>query len=56
MVAEAVTESGASSIKDMARSWLIKSQMQGRADMSEVSAKIKAALADNCVQLKMSRR
>lgn len=46
MVAQAVTESGAESIKDMGKVMaLLKPQMQGRADMSVVSGKIKAALS-----------
>ena len=46
MVSEAVTESGAESIKDMGKVMgLLKAKMQGRADMSVVSVKIKAALA-----------
>jgi uncharacterized protein YqeY len=46
MVREAVTESGAKSVKDMGKVMgLLKTKMQGRADMSVVSAKIKAALA-----------
>jgi uncharacterized protein YqeY len=46
MVNEAVIESGAESVKDMGKVMgLLKVQMQGRADMSVVSAKIKAALA-----------
>ena len=46
MVSEAVTESGAESIKDMGKVMaLLKTKMQGRADMSVVSVKIKAALA-----------
>ena len=46
MVSDAVTESGAESVKDMGKVMgLLKAQMQGRADMSVVSAKIKAALA-----------
>jgi len=46
MVADAVIESGAESIKDMGKVMgLLKAKMQGRADMSVVSAKIKAALA-----------
>ena len=45
MVNEAVKESGAESVKDMGKVMgLLKAQMQGRADMSVVSAKIKAAL------------
>jgi uncharacterized protein YqeY len=47
MVCEAVAESGAKSIKDMGKVMgLLKAKMQGRADMSVVSAKIKAALAE----------
>jgi len=46
MVNDAVIESGAESIKDMGKVMgLLKAKMQGRADMSIVSAKIKAALA-----------
>ena len=46
MVSDAVFESGAESVKDMGKVMgLLKAQMQGRADMSVVSAKIKAALA-----------
>jgi uncharacterized protein YqeY len=46
MVADAVIESGAESIKDMGKVMgLLKEKMQGRADMSVVSTKIKAALA-----------
>ena len=46
MVSDAVIKSGAESVKDMGKVMgLLKSQMQGRADMSVVSAKIKAALA-----------
>ncbi|TRX03622.1 GatB/YqeY domain-containing protein [Candidatus Methylobacter oryzae] len=46
MVQDAVAESGAESVKDMGKVMaLLKAKMQGRADMSEVSAKIKAALA-----------
>jgi hypothetical protein len=46
MVSEAVLESGAESVKDMGKVMaLLKAKMQGRADMSVVSAKIKAALA-----------
>ncbi|MEQ1558963.1 MAG: GatB/YqeY domain-containing protein [Methyloglobulus sp.] len=45
MVNVAVTESGAESVKDMGKVMaLLKGKMQGRADMSSVSAKIKAAL------------
>jgi uncharacterized protein YqeY len=46
MVNDAVIESGAESVKDMGKVMgLLKARMQGRADMSVVSAKIKAALA-----------
>ena len=46
MVSDAVIKSGAESVKDMGKVMgLLKAQMQGRADMSVVSAKIKAALA-----------
>lgn len=46
MVSLAVVESGAASIKEMGKVMaLLKPQMQGRADMSVVSEKIKAALA-----------
>ena len=46
MVNSAVNESGAESVKDMGKVMgLLKAKMQGRADMSVVSAKIKAALA-----------
>jgi uncharacterized protein len=46
MVAEAVAETGATSIKDMSKVMgLLKPKMQGRADMSTVSAKIKSALS-----------
>jgi uncharacterized protein len=45
MVKSAVIESGAESVKDMGKVMgLLKGKMQGRADMSVVSAKIKAAL------------
>jgi uncharacterized protein YqeY len=47
MVSDAVLESGAQSVKDMGKVMgLLKAKMQGRADMSIVSAKIKAALAE----------
>ena len=47
MVAEAVRESGAESVKDMGKVMaLLKTQMQGRADMSVVSDKIKTALTE----------
>jgi uncharacterized protein YqeY len=46
MVSDAVIESGAESVKDMGKVMgLLKAKMQGCADMSVVSAKIKAALA-----------
>ena len=46
MVSDAVLESGAESVKDMGKVMaLLKAKMQGRADMSVVSVKIKAALA-----------
>ena len=45
MLVEAVRESGAESVKDMGKVMaLLKTQMQGRADMSVVSVKIKNAL------------
>lgn len=46
MIKDAVTQSGAESVKDMGKVMgLLKAKMQGRADMSVVSNKIKAALA-----------
>ena len=46
MVADAVVQVGADSIKDMGKVMaLLKPRMQGRADMSVVSAKIKATLS-----------
>lgn len=46
MVKDAVAESGAASVKDMGKVMaLLRAKMQGRADMSVVSNKIKAALA-----------
>lgn len=46
LIAQAITETGAASIKDMGKVMgQLKPQMQGRADMSVVSSKIKAALA-----------
>ena len=46
MVNDAVIESGAESVKDMGKVMsLLKAKIQGRADMSIVSVKIKAALA-----------
>jgi hypothetical protein len=45
LVAEAVATSGAASMKDMGKVMaLLKPQVQGRADMGAVSAKIKAKL------------
>lgn len=45
MVTQAVSESGATSMKDMGKVMsLLKPQMLGRADMSVVSSKIKAVL------------
>ena len=45
LVAEAVTASGAASIRDMGKVMgLLKPKVQGRADMGAVSAKIKARL------------
>jgi len=47
MISEAVLESGAESVKDMGKVMaLLKTKMQGRADMSVVSVKIKTALAE----------
>ncbi len=47
MVAQAVVDSGATLIKEMGKVMaLLKEPMQGRADMSVVSAKIKAAFAE----------
>jgi len=47
LVSQAVTDSGAQSVKDMGKVMgLLKPIMQGRADMSIVSVKIKAALAE----------
>lgn len=47
MIKDAITESGAASVKDMGKVMgLLKAKMQGRADMAAVGAKIKAALAD----------
>jgi uncharacterized protein YqeY len=45
IIANAVTESGASSVKDMGKVMaIVKAKAQGRADMGAVSAKIKAKL------------
>lgn len=47
MVDEAIAASGAQSVKDMGKVMgFLKAKMQGRADMSIVSGKIKAALAE----------
>lgn len=46
MIKDAILESGAESVKDMGKVMgLLKAKMQGRADMSAVGVKIKAALA-----------
>jgi uncharacterized protein YqeY len=46
MIAAAIEETGASSIKDMGKVMgILKPQMQGRADMSKVSGLIKAKLS-----------
>lgn len=46
LIAEAMTESGASSIKDMGKVMgILKPKLSGRADMGAVSAKIKTALS-----------
>jgi len=45
MISDAIAQSGAASVKDMGKVMgLLKSAMQGRADMAVVGAKIKAAL------------
>ncbi len=47
MISAAIAESGAVSVKDMGKVMgLLKTPMQGRADMSVVGVKIKAALAE----------
>ncbi|MEX1080481.1 MAG: GatB/YqeY domain-containing protein [Halofilum sp. (in: g-proteobacteria)] len=47
LIDEAIAESGASSMKDMGGVMAtLKPQVQGRADMSAVSARVKARLAD----------
>lgn len=47
MISAAIAQSGAASVKDMGKVMgLLKNAMQGRADMSVVGAKIKAALAE----------
>ncbi len=46
LVAEAVSSTGAQSMKDMGKVMgILKPQLQGRADMGEVSKKIKAAFS-----------
>lgn len=46
MVAETLKETGAASIKDMGKVMaILKPKLQGRTDMGQVSAKIKAALS-----------
>jgi hypothetical protein len=46
MIKQAVAESGAQSVKDMGKVMaILKTKMQGRADMAVIGAKIKAALA-----------
>ncbi len=46
IIAAAVTESGASSVKDMGKVMgLVKPKVQGRADMGAISGKIKAKLS-----------
>ena len=46
LIASAIVESGAVSIKDMAKVVsLLKAKLQGRADMGKVSAKVKQRLA-----------
>lgn len=46
MIRKAIDETGASSMKDMGKVMgILKGQLQGRADMSEVSSQIKAMLS-----------
>lgn len=46
LISEAMTESGASNMKDMGKVMgILKPKLAGRADMGAVSAKIKSALA-----------
>ena len=46
LIADAMSESGAASIKDIGKIMgILKPKLAGRADMGAVSAKIKAALA-----------
>lgn len=46
LVDEAIAKSGAASVKDMGKAMgILKPQVQGRADMSEVSARVKAKLS-----------
>ena len=45
LIADAITRSGATSIKEMGKAMaLVKQSAQGRADMAQVSAKLKAKL------------
>ena len=45
LIAEAISESGAESMRDMGKVMaIVKSRAQGRADMSTVSARVKASL------------
>jgi uncharacterized protein YqeY len=45
LIASAIAESGAASVKDMGKVMaIVKAKAQGRADMSAVSGKIKAKL------------
>lgn len=45
LIAEAISESGAESMRDMGKVMaIVKSRAQGRADMSAVSARVKASL------------
>lgn len=46
LISEAIAEVGASSVKDLGKLMtLLKTKLQGRADMSQVSAKVKERLA-----------
>jgi hypothetical protein len=48
LIADAVAETGASSIKDMGQVMgVLRPKVQGRADMGQVSALVKARLSDN---------
>lgn len=47
LIDDAIAETGAAAMKDMGRVMaILKPQIQGRADMSAVSARVKARLAD----------